>query len=186
MTCRFDGVLILVRHAMPQVVPGVPPDRWELGEDGRRAARALAKQLDRPAYHVASDEPKARQTIEELAGAAEIRTDPGFREVGRPSDWVPNHRELARQYVAGVCHSGWEAHDQVIARFDAAVSRHTASAGGKTLIIGTHGMVPTVWLASGVPLTPSPEDFWEQLRFPDLIEVDLPRRRARRLLDSPQ
>jgi hypothetical protein len=32
--------VILVRHAMPEVRPEVPAERWELGEAGRAAARA--------------------------------------------------------------------------------------------------------------------------------------------------
>jgi hypothetical protein len=30
--------VILVRHAMPEVLPGVAPQLWELGESGRAAA----------------------------------------------------------------------------------------------------------------------------------------------------
>jgi broad specificity phosphatase PhoE len=50
---------------MPEVVPGVAPHLWELGETGRAAARALAARLEGGRV-VASDEPKALQTAEEI------------------------------------------------------------------------------------------------------------------------
>lgn len=50
--------LILVRHAMPELRPDVPAERWQLGDEGRAAARALADALHLgPAHYVASDEP---------------------------------------------------------------------------------------------------------------------------------
>ncbi len=60
-------------------------------------------------------------------------------------------------------------------RFDAAVARHAAlaAAGNQILVIGTHGLAPTVWLASRVSLDPDPAHFWAALRFPDVIDVDL-------------
>jgi 2,3-bisphosphoglycerate-dependent phosphoglycerate mutase len=68
-------------------------------------------------------------------------------------------------------------------RFGAAVTRHSALAAGRhrTLVIGTHGLALTVWLASLMRLDPDPAQFWERLRFPDVIEVDLVGRTA-----SPQ
>jgi hypothetical protein len=76
--------------------------------------------------------------------------------------------------VEGAHHHGWEPHQEVIDRFDAAVARHAvlAAARNQTLIIGTHGIAPTVWLASRYCLRPSPVQFWAGLRFPDVIDVD--------------
>ena len=86
--------------------------------------------------------------------------------------------------MEGVCHDGWEPHEQVAARFDAAVSRHAklAAARNLPLVIGTHGLAPTVWLAHR-RLLGDPAQFWEDLRFPDLIEVDLAAATASRSAD---
>lgn len=167
--------LILVRHAMPIVQPDVPSDEWQLGDEGRRDARSLRSKLHEDAYFVASDEPKAIQTLEELANNAGASIDPGFREVRRPHFWSDDYRAVARSYIEGVRLPGWEDHDRVAERFAAAVARHAilAAASGRALVIGTHGLASTVWLASIMRLDPSPAEFWEDLRFPDLIDVDL-------------
>jgi broad specificity phosphatase PhoE len=169
--------LILVRHAMPELDPAVPAEHWRLGPEGRAAARSLRPLFTEPAYYVASDEPKAMETLQEIAGFPEVTTDPGFGEVRRPHVWSDDHdyRAAARAYVEGVCHPGWEPHAQVVNRFDAAVARHAAlaSASNRILVIGTHGLAPTVWLASRVPLDPDPARFWAALRFPDVIDFDL-------------
>lgn len=176
--------LVLVRHAMPVVEPDVPSDLWELGEQGREASRALAVAAPQSPYYVASDEPKALQTVQEMSGGSKVVSDPGFREVRRPHRWSDDYRMQACAYIEGVCHDEWEPHAKVIARFDAAISRHAriAVARQQTLVVGTHGLAPTIWLASRLPLQPSPGAFWASLQFPDLIDVDLVARRAGRRL----
>jgi 2,3-bisphosphoglycerate-dependent phosphoglycerate mutase len=169
--------LVVVRHAMPELVPEVPSQRWHLGAEGRAAAQALRPLLVGSAYFVASDEPKAVETLQELAGQLDVEMDPGFGEVRRPHVWSDDrdYRTTARAYVEGVRHDGWEQHDDVFARFESAVVRHAeiAAAQRRTLVVGTHGLAPTVWLSRRIRLEPSPAQFWAGLRFPDLIEVDL-------------
>ncbi|HET8660053.1 MAG TPA: hypothetical protein VFM55_13770 [Micromonosporaceae bacterium] len=176
--------LVLVRHALPELEPDVRSEHWQLGAEGRAAARSLRSLVAEPAYFVASDEPKAVQTLQELAGGLAVLTDPGFGEVRRPHLWSDGrtYRSAARSYVEGVRHHGWEAHTKVAARFGAAVARHAglAKKARRTLVIGTHGLAPTVWMAGLIRLEPSPADFWEQLRFPDVIDVDLVGRTATR------
>jgi broad specificity phosphatase PhoE len=144
--------MILVRHAMPELQPGVAPDRWGLGETGRAAARELAARLDGRVV-VSSDEPKARQTAEEIAAhlSAELVVDAAWREVRRPGDWDDGYRSRAARYVGGEALEGWEPHADVIARV-------TAAARGD--IVVTHGLAMTLYLGESV-------SFWEELRFPD-------------------
>jgi broad specificity phosphatase PhoE len=167
--------LILIRHAMPEIDPQVPSELWHLGDEGRTAARSLRPLVTQPAYYVASTEPKALETLQEVAGDLNVGTDAGFAEVRRPHVWSDDYQGVARAYVDGVRHHGWEVHDQVINRFDAAVARHAARAAAQnsTLVIGTHGLAPTIWLASRYSLIPSPAQFWAALRFPDVIQIDL-------------
>jgi broad specificity phosphatase PhoE len=151
--------LIVVRHALPEVVPGVAPHLWELGPEGRAAARALAARID-PTRVVTSDEPKARQTAEEIAAphGAEIVVDARLREVARPAAWDEGYRDTALRYVAGEALAGWEPHEAVVARF--------AAACGAGDVIVTHGLAMTLWLASeGLVAARGP--FWAQLAFPD-------------------
>ncbi|GAA0430360.1 hypothetical protein Aca07nite_39100 [Actinoplanes capillaceus] len=56
--------LILVRRAMPAFGPDVPAAAWELSSEGWSNARALTRVLPLDALLIASQEPKARQTLE--------------------------------------------------------------------------------------------------------------------------
>jgi broad specificity phosphatase PhoE len=176
------GRLILVRHAMPAVQPKVPAERWELDEQGRASSRALSVAVTEPAYYVASDEPKALQTLQEMSVGSEVVSEPAFREVRRPYRWSDDYRRHARAYVEGIRQEDWEPYHQLVARFSAAVRRHAniAAARHQLLVVGTHGLAATVWLAAVVPLRPTPAAFWVSLPFPDLIDVDLVARRAQR------
>ena len=155
---------------MPDSRQYVPPQLWVLSEEGRSAAARLRFPAD--AYLVASDEPKAWQTLEP---AGPVVRDERFGEVRRDDEpWEGGYRELRRAYVGGADHSGWEPRERVVARFDRAVAVHLVRAAGRTLVIGTHGMAMTAWLAARVgPLDPG--EFWAGLRFPDVLAVDLAR-----------
>ena len=150
--------MILVRHAMPEVVPGVAPHLWELGPEGRAAARDLAGRLEGVRV-VTSDEPKALQTAEEIAAAhgAELVVDPRLREAARPAAWDQAYHETARRYLAGEALEGWEPHADVVERFGAAARGD---------IVVTHGLALTLWLAVRGWVGESVE-FWEALTFPD-------------------
>src|SRR4051794_36362607 len=106
---------------MPVTNPNVPPDEWPLGPQGERAARALA--VPRGARVITSDERKALETARQL-GPATLTVDPRVREARRPHEWRDDFRALARAYVAGTQHDGWEDHARLIARFDAAIRAH--------------------------------------------------------------
>jgi broad specificity phosphatase PhoE len=175
----LEGIerLILVRHAMPAMRPEIPAEGWHLDERGREAAGALAAAITEPRYCVASDEPKALETLRELAADQHVIAEPGFREVSRPYRWSDDYHQRARAYIDGTCPDGWEPRAEVVARFDSAVLRHAAAAGRRTLVIG---LALTAWLASHCALEPTPSTFWACLTFPDVIDVDLVARRARR------
>jgi broad specificity phosphatase PhoE len=97
---------IVIRHAMPELDPQVPPDQWHLGPAGRAAARQLAAILPTHPYLVASEEPKAIETLREAATApsADVLIDPDLAEVGRPRQWLePDvHRHLATAFHASL------------------------------------------------------------------------------------
>ncbi|MCM4080112.1 histidine phosphatase family protein [Paractinoplanes hotanensis] len=164
--------VILVRHAMPEADPARPPHLWRLGASGAAGARALS--LPPGAWLVASTEPKAAETLQVATAGGHVLEDAGFDEVRRPHEWRDDHRERARAYVEGATPAGWEPRQQVAARFTAAVARHAARAGGGPLVVGTHGMALTTWLAAHQLITGPPGSFWAALAFPDVVTVDLP------------
>jgi broad specificity phosphatase PhoE len=166
--------VVLVRHAMPAMQPEVPAERWELGDEGRAAARELAHALPRAPYVVTSDEPKAQQTAQELVGArgGTLTVDPRVAETRRPHEWTADFAELARQFVAGRRHPGWESQDAVVARFDAAVREAIEGSHGAPVIVVDHGQAMTLWLHSVKAVDDGPR-FWSELAFPDAWMVGL-------------
>jgi broad specificity phosphatase PhoE len=161
---------MLVRHAMPAHGQHLPAHEWTLRADGEAAATELAAHLPAAAYLVASDEPKAWQTLQP---AGQVTRDPRFREVARDGEpYGPGFRQLRRAYVAGTDHAGWEPRAQVVERLDAGVTDHLARSGERTLVVATHGMAMTLWLSARAGLD-DPAEFWADLRYPDAHLVDL-------------
>jgi broad specificity phosphatase PhoE len=166
--------VILVKHAMPEIRPDVPAERWELGDEGRAAARALAGALPPAPLTLASDEPKAQQTAEELVAVCggTLAVDARVAETRRPHVWDTEFPARAREYVGGHRHDGWEAHDSVVARFDAAVRAGLRACPGHPLVIVSHGQALTLWLHSVGAIRDAPR-FWSGLSFPDAWTVDV-------------
>ena len=171
--------LYVVRHAMPAVNPATDPATWELGADGRAAARALGVVLPAGAPRFASDEPKAWQTLAPDEERGVIR-DSRFGEVRRNERFSDDFRRARREYVRGAKIDDWEPQEAVVARFATAVAEARRLASDRDLVIATHGMAMTLWLASELGL-PDPVRFWDELRFPDLLRVDLRIRTAARV-----
>jgi broad specificity phosphatase PhoE len=166
--------VILVRHAMPEVRPEVPAERWELGEAGRAAARALARALPPAPFVLSSDEPKARQTADAIVavGGGTLAIDAGLAEAGRPPGWEADFRARAREYVGGREHAGWEPHAAVVARVDAAVRAGLRACGDTPLVVVGHGQALTLWLRDIGAIADAPR-FWSELAFPDAWAADL-------------
>lgn len=154
----------MVRHAMPVPSPDIPPHAWPLSDDGASRARDLLARLPPDARRVSSTELKARQT------AGEAATDARFDEVGRVEPWEGDYRELRLAYVNGVDHPGWEPRSSVAGRFDEGLRWHLERAGGRPLVVVTHGMAMTVWLTAHAGLD-TPGAFWSGLGFPDVHVV---------------
>ncbi len=158
-----------MRHAMPAANPDQPPALWPLSDAGSSAASALCRALPDGSLRVASNEKKAVETI----GA--ISSDDRFDEVGRDEPFGGDFRGRRRAYLSGSGPAGWEPRSEVATRFDAGIRHWRAIAGDRVLVVATHGMAMTLWLAATVGLD-DPAGFWAGLRFPDLLSVDLERR----------
>ncbi|GAB3825825.1 histidine phosphatase family protein [Kribbella italica] len=157
-------MLVLVRHAMPVHGPEVPARDWVLSAEGRTAARELCARLPAGARLVASTEVKAIETI----GAA--ITDRRFDEIERVEAYAGDFRTRRRAYVGGADHEDWERREDVVRRFADGVAEHVAAAGGRPVVIASHGMAMTLWLTATIGLA-DPAAFWEDLRFPDALVV---------------
>jgi broad specificity phosphatase PhoE len=175
--------LYLVRHAMPEVDPQTDPATWPLGADGLAAARQLAARLPAHALLVASDEPKAWQTLNPDRERV-VRRDRRLGEVRRAEEFTDDFAQQRRAYVCGTVIDGWESQAEVAGRFSAAVDKARQVASGRDIVVASHGMAMTVWLCQAISL-PDPGSFWAELRFPDLLIVDLQARSVVRPAASP-
>ncbi|MGH3496495.1 MAG: histidine phosphatase family protein [Nocardioidaceae bacterium] len=173
--------LWLVRHGRPEVVPSVPPDRWELSDRGRSDLVALgaAGVLPSTDWWFCSPEPKAQQTAFVLhAGRIQIVDD--LREAVRPADWLDDKEE----FVAVVRHSldvpadpvrpGWEPTRRVQERVVAAVERlsgEVALTEDADVVMVGHG---TAWTLLVAALTGAVPDLlaWQSMTMPDVAIVE--------------
>jgi broad specificity phosphatase PhoE len=166
--------LILVKHAMPNIVPNVPAQNWALSEEGMAQSVQLAERLRR--YHphrvFASREPKAAQTGVLLAATLELpfealddlheqaRANEGYHS---PEVFRAKLRAFFKQPNELVF--GTETADAAYTRFAAVLDRLSAQHPNETLIIATHGTVLSLFLARRAGLAPF--EVWESLSLPD-------------------
>ncbi|MGI8587781.1 MAG: histidine phosphatase family protein [Chloroflexia bacterium] len=172
--------LILAKHAMPEIVPGVPGREWRLSAEGRRRSRDLAARLApyQPSALVTSSEPKAQETGEIAADALglAVETMPDLHENDRTGlaytsaeDW---QAMIARFFAApDELVMGRETADQAYARFEAAVAAVAARHTGTAAIVA-HGTVITLLVSrlTGVPPLP----LWESLGLPSFVVLRRP------------
>ena len=167
--------LILVRHAVPIQDPAVPPPQWQLSDDGRIAARALAGRLKHlnPQAVVSSPEAKAVETMailcEDLGMSVEI--DTAFAELHRPrwpfSDTASFEARVIRLLeLPGDSIEGAEPAGEAAARFAAGLARYPS----RPLMIGTHGTILAAYLSRVSGLDPAA--LWQSLRLPEAVVLD--------------
>ena len=184
MSATAERRLILVKHALPTVVPGVPPARWTLGAAGRASCALLASRLRayNPALIAASDEPKAAETARLLADAlgqtTPVRHDHDLREHERgPEDFFASNdafhdavRRLFDRPDERVF--GRESAAVAKSRFAVAVDRLLAATPTGDLIVVAHGTVISLFVAARAGLAPFP--LWRSLQPPSYVALTLP------------
>jgi len=176
--------LILVKHALPIVVPAVPPARWLLSDAGRASCGALAARLRAyiPASIVASDEPKARETAELLAAGLglheRLRLDRDLREHARgPGDFFADtaafHDAVRRCFAEPERRIfGRETAAAAEARFTTAIRRRLDDGTTGNLIVVAHGTVISLFAAAHAGLEPFA--LWQSLQLPSYVVLALP------------
>ena len=174
--------LLLVRHAQSVPQAGAAPAGWPLTEKGRRDAAVLAESMRpfRPAAIVTSHELKAKETGDILAGvlALPCTARDGLQEHVRPA---PDRLGSQEEFEAAVVRLfekpdelvfGLETARQALERFEAAVSEVLAAHPQQTVAVVSHGTVIALLVAryNGLDV----KAFWQGLKMPDLIVLDLP------------
>lgn len=168
------SAIILVRHALPEVRPGVASRLWGLSERAREdcvlLAHALPPRLAPIAWTSAEKKAHETATVIGLRRGLLVQTDAGFREVDRPDAWVEDDRESTLAYLAGADLPGWEPRELAVGRFADALARARATAGDGDLVVVSHGLALALYLASVAVVEPTA--FWDKLTFPDVWRVE--------------
>lgn len=171
--------LILVKHAMPVIVPDAPPPTWALSDEGREAAARIAADLSayQPVSVVSSVAPKTVETGEIIAARLHLpsSTAPGLHEHERdlePFEDTERFHARMRRFFAepDAVVYGTETADAAHARFKAAIRAVLANYPTGTLVVVAHGTVISLLVARANNIDPLP--FWAGLRLPSFVVVD--------------
>jgi broad specificity phosphatase PhoE len=169
--------LIIARHSLPEIVPGVEARKWSLGGEGRRRAALLADELRpyAPALVATSPEPKARETAEIVAHAAgaPLTEVAGLAEHDRgEAEFRQTRAEFRRDVEAFFSLReravfGRETAMHAYARFSRAIDQVLASTPAGNVIAITHGRVMALFVSirSGVDAFA----FWQRLGHPCFV-----------------
>jgi len=161
--------LLLVKHALPDVRPGVSADHWLLGKEGRAQSLLLAERL-RPRYPgivITSEEPKAAETgniVADVLGLPRY-TAPNLHEHDRSG--VPYFGDRA-DFEAAVRAFfsrpdervfGLESADEAKRRFVKAVKQMLQSCPEENIVLTSHGVVNTLFVSAHNDVEPF--TFWQ-------------------------
>jgi broad specificity phosphatase PhoE len=168
--------LILVKHAMPEIEPGVPASRWHLSAGGREASAWFARQLASyaPARVFSSAEPKAHETAQIIAGHLGLGCE--------PIEALGEHRRDAVPLLAGDDFAaavrrclenpaslvfGSETANEALARFRSAMDAVQNKIGDGDILVVAHGTVISLYVSA---LTgTAPFAIWQQLGLPSCV-----------------
>lgn len=173
--------LILVKHSLPALEPGVPSREWQLSDVGRARCIPLAERLGiyNPAIIAASAEPKATETGQIIAArlGVPIEVVADLHENDRTGQgWLGTAELEARiaQFFAEPERRimGNETADEAHARFAAAVEAVCVRHPKGTIVVVAHGTVITLFVARSIGLEPFP--FWKRLGLPSFVALSLP------------
>jgi broad specificity phosphatase PhoE len=172
-------LLVLVKHARPDVVPDRPPASWVLGAEGLAGARRLGERLRPLALDlvVSSVEPKAAETGRVAAEVADLPWQTGHdlhEHVRRSTGYLGTEAFEAsiRRFFAEPRSVvfGDESADAAFARFSTAVDALLRVHKGKRLCVVAHGTVISLLLGRryGVDEWAT----WQALGTPSYVVVD--------------
>jgi broad specificity phosphatase PhoE len=173
--------LILIKHSLPEIIPSLPPDAWQLSEEGRRRCLPLANSLKtyQPGIMYCSQEPKAVQTAQITAAQLSIpvlewedlhehrRRTAQFEGQDAFEARVARFFAEPDRFVFGE-ETAAAAHD----RFSAALEKLLAQDRQNTPAVTAHGTVITLFVSRRNPVEPFA--FWKELGLPSFVVLSLP------------
>jgi broad specificity phosphatase PhoE len=168
--------IVLVRHAAVEMDASRPSAWWPLSDQGRAAARALAREpMWRDVVHVfSSPELKACETGWILASpnAMVFTAMEDLREVERPAgQWFDDYPAAVRAYFADphAATHGWEPPVVAGQRVRACIEGLPALEPDSFCVVG-HGLTLSLYLAALIGADPA--RIWPTIALPDVAVVD--------------
>ena len=183
--------LILIKHAAPEVVPNVSSEQWHLSERGRASCAALAEALrpHRPDAIVSSEEPKAQETAELVAGHLGVpwATAPGLHEHDRrgvphmrSGEFISHVELMFRRHDERVL--GHESADEALRRFRDALRDVLARHPEETVAVVSHGTVIALYVAEHADEHTAFE-LWRKLGLPSFVVLSRPELRVEQIVE---
>jgi 2,3-bisphosphoglycerate-dependent phosphoglycerate mutase len=184
--------LVLIKHAMPEVQPGLPPSMWPLSQEGRRSCEALVAPL-RPLgleRVMGSREPKATETGRALALGLgvpfEVRE--GLHEHERGHEGFEPDRPAFESKIEGLFENkaervyGSESGTESLERFRASVLAIVAENEAESVAIVAHGTVISLLVAESCGLDGF--ELWRRLGLPSYVVLETPKLRLLDVVES--
>jgi broad specificity phosphatase PhoE len=177
----FMPHLILVKHALPEIIPALPAKQWHLSEVGRIQCALLADQLAiyGPAVLVSSSEPKALETAHLVAQRmrTSVQVVDGLQEHDRSNTPWLGPEEFGRAIADFFRHPtelvlGCETAQQASERFAKTVAEVTSRYAEQNMVILTHGTVLSLFVSRATGM----EQFalWNRLGLPSFVVLRFP------------
>jgi broad specificity phosphatase PhoE len=177
----FVSYLILVKHALPAIIPTLPANQWHLSEVGRTQCALLADQLATyaPAALVSSLEPKALETAHLVAQRmrTSVQIVNGLHEHDRSNTPWLSSEEFDRA-VAAFFHRptelvlGCETAQQASERFTKTLAEVTGRHVEQNVVVFTHGTVLSLYVARATGIEPF--SLWKRLGLPSFVVLTFP------------
>lgn len=174
-------LLILVRHSLPLIVSGEPPDTWHLSDEGLQRCQTLADHLADydPGLIITSQEVKAIETgviLAQRLGLPCLAATGLHEHVRKPAKSFAKasfERSVEKFFTyPDELVFGEETADQAYARFYQAVTSLPELYPAKRLAMVSHGTVISLFICreNGIPEF----EFWSKLSLPAIVVLSLP------------
>jgi broad specificity phosphatase PhoE len=171
--------LILVKHSLPKIVKHIPANKWKLSVEGKLRSHRLAESIKhfQPETIASSNEPKARETAEIIAGLLHLRlhiiedlhehdrTDTPYLAHDRFQASIREFFQRPDQLIFGT-----ETANEAHARFARAVHSVLEKHMNKTVVTVAHGTVISLFVSRCTGL--SELFLWKELGLPSFVVLD--------------
>jgi broad specificity phosphatase PhoE len=187
----FVPHIILVKYALPEIIPTLPANQWYLSEVGRTQCALLADQLATyaPAALVSSLEPKALETAHLVAQRmhTSVQIVDGLHEHDRSNTPWFGSEEFDRAVAAFFHRSaepvlGCKTAQQASERSAKAVAGVTSRYVEQNMVVFTHGTVLSLYVARVTGMKPFA--LWKRLGLPSFVVLAFPQFEISRVVEK--